>query len=128
MKKIWVFLLGVLAGVIVTIILLIALGSREKMVGMTFFEQPGEVVDATDFKVFQALRGGTALATGKENGDYSSGYFGLNVLLYNQEGTLYYDDQVVTAPMGMCFRQVGIYKYSSRMGEKTVPIIMLVDY
>jgi hypothetical protein len=136
MKKIWVYLLGLLSGIVITIVVLLVFGLiiRAKndpgitmLNGMSFFETPGEVIKETSFKVFQALDDGAALAEGKGDG-HSSVYLGLNVLLYNEEKTPYYDEQIVTLPQGKCFRQVGIYRYHAKSGiDKTVPIVMIVD-
>ena len=136
MKKIWVYLLGMLSGIVATIIVLLVFGLiiRAKndpgitmLNGMSFFETPGEVIKETNFKVFQALDDGAALAEGKGDG-YSSVYLGLHVLLYNEEKTPYYDEQIVTLPQGKCFRQVGIYRYHAKSGiDKTVPIVMIMD-
>lgn len=135
MKKIWVYMLGVLTGVIVTVIVLAIIGvamnakndpGTRMSNGMSFFETPGDVIDEPSFKVFQALGDGAALAEGK--GDGYSVYMGINALLYNEEGTPYYDEQIVTAPQGKCFRQVGIYRYPTKSGmDKTVPIVMIMD-
>ncbi len=136
MKKIWVYLLGVLTGVVVGVVILsiIALNITTKSdpsirmsKGMSFFETPGEVINEPSFKVFQALGDGTALAEGKGDSQ-SSLYIGLNVLLYNDEEIPYYDEQIVNATQGKCFRQVGIYRYKAKNGmEKTVPIVMMLD-
>lgn len=125
MKKIWVYLLGVLTGIVFTFLVLfvISLAINSKS-GMTFFEQTGKKMNETSFEVFQALDNGTALARGKEDGLY----LGLTVLIYNEEGSPYYDDQVINATGDKCFRQVGIYKYTANSGVvKTVPIVMLMD-
>ena len=136
MKKIWVYLLGLLSGIVITIVVLLVFGLiiRAKndpgitmLNGMSFFETPGEVIKETSFKVFQALDDGAALAEGKGEG-HSSVYLGLHVLLYNEEKTPYYDEQIVTLPQGKCFRQVGIYRYHAKSGiDKTVPIVMIMD-
>ena len=136
MKKIWVYLLGLLSGIVITIVVLLVFGLiiRAKndpgitmLNGMSFFETPGEVIKETSFKVFQALDDGAALAEGKGDG-HSSVYLGLNVLLYNEEKTPYYDEQIVTLPQGKCFRQVGIYRYHAKSGiDKTVPNVMIMD-
>lgn len=136
MKKIWVYLLGLLSGIVITIVVLLVFGLiiRAKndpgitmLNGMSFFETHGEVIKETSFKVFQALDDGAALAEGKGDG-HSSVYLGLNVLLYNEEKTPYYDEQIVTLPQGKCFRQVGIYRYHAKSGiDKTVPIVMIMD-
>lgn len=135
MKKIWVYLLGVLTGVIVTVMVLVIIAVAmnanndpgTKMTnGMSFFEAPGDIVEPSSVKVFQALGAGAALAhcKGKEKYDW---YGDPIVLLYNEESIPYYDDQIINSPNGKCFRQVGIYRYSSNLGEKTVPIVMIMD-
>lgn len=136
MKKTWVYLLGILTGIVITFIAIVIIGVANnagndpaaKMTnGMSFFESPGEVIDETSFEVFQTLGDGTALAEGKGD-SHSSVYLGINALLYNEEGVPYYDEQIVTAPQGKCFRQVGIYRYHAKGGmDKTVPIIMIMD-
>ena len=135
MKKIWVYLLGVLTGIVVAIIILAIIGvtmnakndpGTRMTNGMSFFETPGDIVEPSSVKVFQALGDGAALAhcKGKEKYDW---YGDPIVLLYNEVGDPYYDEQIINAPNGKSFRQVGIYRYSSRMGDKTVPIVMLLD-
>lgn len=135
MKKIWVYLLGVLTGIVITIIVLAIIGvatnaknapSTRMSNGMSFFEEPGNVIEPASVKVFQALGDGAALAHCKGQEPYDW-YGDPIVLLYNEDGIPYYDDQIVNASSGKCFRQVGIYRYSSRMGEKTVPIVMQLD-
>lgn len=135
MKKIWIYLLGVLTGVVVTIIALAIIatamnakndpGTRMAN-GMTFFEEEGDIVEPSSVRVFQSLGDGAALALCKGDKPYDI-YGDPTVLLYNEEGIPYYDDQVINSPAGMCFRQVGIYRYSSRTGDRTVPIVMLLD-
>ena len=128
MKKIWIYLLGILSGVILTFVAFAIIGGIMNVKndpasrvsnGMSFFEKPGDVIEEQSFKVFQALGDGAALAEGKGDGYY----LGLNVLLYNEEGNPYYDEQIITAPSGKCFRQIGIYRYRTRSGlDKTIPI------
>lgn len=135
MKKIWVYLLGVLTGIIITVIVLAIIGvainakndpGTRMTNGMSFFETPGDIVELSSVKVFQALGDGAALAECKGDGNYI--YSGPNVLLYNEEGQPYYDEQVIKTPQGKCFRQVGIYRYPTKSGmDKTVPIVMLLD-
>lgn len=136
MKRIWIYLLGVLTGIVITILALAIIGAVKNAKndpgarmtnGMTFFEEQGDIVEPTSVKVFQALGDGAALAECQGNGN-SYYYMGPNVLLYNEEGTPYYDEQVVKAPSGKCFRQVGIYRYPTKSGiDKTVPIVMIMD-
>lgn len=145
MKRIWVYLLGVLTGIIFAFLVLIvvsaAIKSKENieiktdagtkikvLPGMRLFDQPGEEINETGFKVFQSLTDGFALASGKGDAYSEDLYRGLDVLLYNEEGNPYYDAQVIKAPEGKCFRQVGIYKYTANSGMvRTVPVIQLMD-
>jgi len=138
MKKIWVYLLGVLTGIVITIVALLVIGlamnSNENgnsgvrhLTGTTFFEEPGDVIEPSSVKVFQALTPGYALAESKGDYKYDKYYGDPAVLLYDEEGTPYYDDQIVNAPTGKCFRQVGVYKYETKLGMKTVPIVMMLD-
>ncbi|MBP5542249.1 MAG: hypothetical protein J6X88_11490 [Bacteroidales bacterium] len=136
MKKIWIYLLGVLTGIVVTIVVLVIIGlivnaqndpRTGATNGMSFFETPGDVVESSSVKVFQALGDGAALAFCK--GDEPYDWYGTTaVLLYNEEGMPYYDDQIVNASAGKVFRQIGIYRYPTKNGiDKTVPIVMLMD-
>ena len=126
MKKIWVYILGILTGIAATILILIIIGKSANDDGTVFFDKPGKVMEDTSYKVIQALNDGFALANGQ--GDYGESYVGLTVLIYNEDGTPFYDGQIITAPKGKCFRQIGIYRYQTRIEiDKTVPIVTLYD-
>ncbi|MBO7200352.1 MAG: hypothetical protein J6V54_03045 [Bacteroidales bacterium] len=129
MRKIWVYLLGVISGVILTFVSLGIIGVvvNANNSGLTFFEEPGEVMNDTSYEVFQTLENGIALARGKDD-ERSTLYLGLHVLLWNEDGFPYYDEQIINLPEGKCFRQVGIYKYHTQKGiEKTVPAVTIMD-
>jgi hypothetical protein len=122
MKKIWVFILGILSGVVLTIVALLVIGSvMNKNNGINFFDEPGEVVNVSELEVFQVLGDGVALA--------NESPFGMTVyLIYDENGNSYYDNQIVSVPNGKCFRQVGTYKYKANNGMlKTVPVVTLID-
>ena len=128
-RSIWIYILGILTGIVVTFLtlMIIAKSSNANLNGMTFFDKPGQIMDYTSFKVMQTLGSNAALANGK-NDEFFDFYDGLTVLLYNENNETYYDDQIVTVPKGKCFRQVGVYKYQTRMDiGKTVPIVMIMD-
>lgn len=127
MKKIWVYLLGVLTGIILTFLLSAIIvtvkGNSDPayMSGLTLFEEPGDVMNDSGYEVLQDLVNGTALANSKDD-------IVMTVLLWNQEGNSYYDNQKVTLGEGQCFRQIGIYKYKSQgMGDRTVPVVTIMD-
>ena len=127
MKKIWIYLLGVLTGIAVTFIVLLIIGISNKQKspdGVEFFDKAGEVMDCSNYQVFQALGDGFALAWEADENGFP---IGINVLLYDETGYPYYDNQTVSAPSGECFRQVGIFRYKQKTGDyATVPIVMLM--
>lgn len=131
MKKIWIYLLGVLSGMILLFLISITLNWLKNS-GVTFFDEPGEIVTVErlgrtvpvkSFKVFQTLRKDAGLAYGDEW--YSSD---LLVLVYSDSGQSLYDNQSIVAPKGMCFRQIGIYNYKSQDKQhRTIPVVMLME-
>lgn len=131
MKKWVVFLLGFISGVvfIVFLSLVIVAGWESDDRGMTFFESPGECLSTNQFEVMQALNDNYALAYEQEYKKYL-GYVrtDLLVLVTNEEGEPYYDEQIIKVPNGKCMRHIGIYKYQTKSEDwKTVPIVQLMD-
>ena len=92
--------------------------------GITLFDEVGDVVKEKSVKVLQVIADDAALVKGQdEDGDY----FGIVYLIVNSEGGYYYDDQIIEVSDKQEFRQVGIYRYETKNGYKTVPIIGKVD-
>ena len=142
MKKKWVFTWGIVTGIVVTFLVLFIIAKTNKEKNVRFFDKPGEVIEYSSVKVFQALGDGFALAncegvnteeilnmsTSGTHVVRTNFIFETTVLLYNEEGTPYYDDQIVKASKDQCFKQVGIYHYPTKNGDrKTVPIVMLME-
>lgn len=136
MKNGLVFLLGFISGIIFTFVMMlyVAKQSVDEVVekvdnGMTFFEQPGDCMSTNQFEVMQVLDDNYALAYEQKYEEYL-GYMrtDLLVLVTNDEGIYYYDEQTIKVPKGKCMRQVGIYKYQTKLEDwKTVPIVKLMD-
>lgn len=141
MKKIWVFLLGVLTGIVILFAVLLVVAkfspsnnensdtpSISSNNGVTLFPEAGDCLSEKPFKVFQVLDTGVALAT--EYSDRIGGnevFYGTNVLFYT-EGKYYYDEEIIRVPQGKCVRQIGVYKYMTKQDfEKTVPIVTIMD-
>ena len=136
MKKWVVFMLGMIAGGVLTFVamVILAMGANTNANnnGITLFDQPGECLNAKAFEVMQVVDNNHALAHEVEwnelLGRYVQTGLGLLVLVTNDNGEYYYDDQIIEVPQGMCMRQVGIYRYQTRMDtEKTVPIVKLMS-
>ena len=128
MKKWLIFGGGVLTGVILTIAfaVIFAANRSQENNGVTWFDQPGDIVPEKSFKVFQVLEKSAALVNG--NSEYGDLYMGTVYLLTNDEGKYYYDDEIVEVPDGKVARQVGIYKYPTKNEiEKTVQIVKIMN-
>ena len=92
--------------------------------GKTLFDKPGDCVSRKDFKVQKVLDSGDAIAL--EIRETISGHVftsDLEVLILVQEGSNFYNNQIVKVPQGRCARQIGNYKYQSHGTTKVIPII-----
>ena len=86
--------------------------TEKKDFGKTLFEKPGECVSRKNFEVQKVLDSGDAIAL--EIRETISGHVftsDLEVLILAQEGSNFYNNQIVKAPKGKCARQIGNYKY-----------------
>ncbi|MBQ9138164.1 MAG: hypothetical protein IJX65_05985 [Alistipes sp.] len=137
MKNFLIFLAGFVVGIASLILLGIAISSTNDtsevagrhIAGLTLFESPAECLSTRSFEVFQVIDQGAALAREiKSTNRYGNITSDLLVLLINDEGAYYYDEQVVKVPLGKCMRQVGIYQYTTRLEvEKTIPAVKIMD-
>ena len=92
--------------------------------GKTLFEKPGECVSRKNFEVQKVLDSGDAIAL-EIRETISEHVFtsDLEVLILAQEGSNFYNNQIVKAPHGKCARQIGNYKYQQYGSTKVIPII-----
>ena len=122
MKKVLIFIGGVVTGAILMIFIAFLFAGGNS--GMTLFEKEGDCISKNSFKVVQVLDSGNALANEIED-DIP---LGITVLFLCENGKSYYDEQIIKIPSGKCAKQVGIYKYLTKMGiEKTVPVVVIRD-
>lgn len=132
MRTVLIYVAGIITGVILTIIvaaIMIPSNQNSKgsnsLYGATMFDEPTESIHDKSFKVIQVIRSNVALV--QSPGEYG-GYYGTLYLLKNDEGHYYYDDEIVKVPKGKVVRQIGIYNYTAKSGDKkTVPIISIMD-
>lgn len=115
------FFLGVLTGIVLTLVVLFVIGLNNQNTGDTdpiqYLEQPVsyESKSVTSFQVFQVL-GDAALA--HEKSENSSLYLGNTVLILGEN---YYSNQVLTISNP---QRVGTYSYTNNAGMPlTVPVI-----
>lgn len=120
-NKIFVFIAGVIVGVLMTMLILSPRSSSNSSEDsdLRMFEKPRATLDVEEMKVFQVFTTGEALAmTSYPNS--------MVVLLLSEDGESYYDEQKIQVPSGACVRQVGIYRYVTKDERiKTVPVVKI---
>ncbi|MBE6314152.1 MAG: hypothetical protein E7079_04280 [Bacteroidales bacterium] len=139
-KKWVVFLLGLVAGCILTILSLVVISkamtttdtvteeTANHVPGLNLFDEPGDEFSAPSFEVMQVLASNVALAHSGETEYGRTTYYGTLVLLIGDENTHFYDDQIVEVKSGQVARHIGTYQYQTKMEmQKTVPVISIFD-
>lgn len=143
MNKWLAYVLGIITGIVLTFSFAYCVDQHKKsgIDGLEMLENPEEDMGYSMLKVFQVIDSGYALA--RADGHYDSTVlFGdaialevidsssgivltsdLKVLILSQEGSNFYDKQIVKAPRGKCARQIGTYKYSEYGITKIIPVI-----
>lgn len=123
-KKFFLFGIGVMTGVLLTILLSLLIvsvnSSEEFLSGLTISEEKGECIPGKQIEVFQVLKPNMALAKcGKYPDD-------VVVLLINYEGKSYYDNQKIKINKNQCARQIGYYKYTTKSEiPRNVPAVVI---
>ncbi len=136
MKNFLLFAGGVVTGVILTIIFAVVVynasgiqdgnNSIKEDNDFTLFEEPGEALSEKSFKVFQVISNDAALANAQSAPDIDI-YAGPVVLITNDEGKMYYDDEIINVKKNEIARQMGIYRYPTKNDMiKTVPIVKIM--
>lgn len=122
MKKWLVYVLGVITGIVLTFAFAfcVNLSNHDGIAGLEMFDEPGDYMEYSQLEVFQVVTDGCALA-------HADGSFGSIVFIIPDENQKFYDDQKIVLSKNQCAQRVGTYKYSSRMGERTVPAVRIVD-
>lgn len=125
MKKMSIFIGGLITGIILTIGVSLFFASNDSISdNPQFFETPGECVTKNNLEVFQVLNDDYALASEVIGGFSTS----LVVLISNPEGNSFYDEQKIIIPKGKCARQIGVYKYRTKSEiDKTVPVVQIME-
>jgi hypothetical protein len=125
MRKVLLFGIGFVTGIIATIIVaFLVIGankSNDGLLGLMVFPDKGECITSRgEIEILQVLKPNMALA---ETGKFPDQ---IMVLLINYEGKSYYDDQKIEIPANKCTRQIGTYQYTNNAGmDKTVPAVVI---
>ena len=127
MKQFFIFFLGLIAGVALSIggaYLYSNLQDDTDIV--VYFDIPGKVIEAKNgLMVIQAVDENSAIVVEQ---DITSIFgFGLTALLVHNNA-YFYDNQEIEIGKKQQFRQVGIYTYITTEGEqKTIPVIKIFN-
>lgn len=128
MKAFIIFIAGFLAGIFVTILFTVpenysddySSETNDNLRGLIVFPEKSDCITKQKLKIFQVIKPNMALA---ETGNYPDG---IMVLLINYNNKSYYDEQKITIPTGKCAKQIGTYKYTTKMEiDKTVPAVVI---
>lgn len=124
-KTILTFFGGLLTGAVLTILVLgligMARGKNAATDHLSLVEHPTQAIPYTEFEIIQVLPDGTALAQAWEPSVFTSE----TVLLWPQEGVVYYDGLKLDADKKRPALLGGTYSYVNKMGhESTVPIVI----
>ena len=128
-KFILTYVGGIVTGIVLMFVFALIVNSTQQGQAnavnrdVVMFEKPQQVITASTLKVIQVLPDGSALATV----DFVEDNGGMVVMFLAKEGVSYYDDQKINVPSGKCLRQVGTFTYESKMGQKTVPVVEILD-
>lgn len=126
MKKWLVFLLGIVAGFILTVVILsiigFAISSNTNSGIFTMAEQQVEFTMSDRFEVFQVLDNG-AMAHCEEREFSTSFFMGPVVYIVADGQNLFYNEQIIEVPKGKKPMQIGTYRYKNRLGENVIPVI-----
>ena len=130
MRKGLLFLLGVITGILLTLIFALVYSHSlqsdvETDPNITQFDTPTEFTASNKFEVFQVLSTG-ALAQSRDY-SFSSEIYGDPIVFIPAKGqNKFYDDQIIPVPTGSKVIQIGTFRYSSKLVEHVVPVIEIV--
>lgn len=123
MKKWLIYVLGIITGIILTFAFafFVNRSNNSGISGLEIFEEPGEIMEYSQFEILQVLESGCALADADDS-------FNAIVLIIPNEKQQFYDNQKIVLKNNQCAQRVGTYRYSTRMDiEKTVPAVKIID-
>lgn len=133
-KQIGIFIAGMIAGMASVLIFVYTNDDTQApgnlKVQPEMYDQPGKCLSNNNFRVFQGLSAGYALAIELEKGTYSNmeSASGIVVLLYDESGKQFEDGEIVKVSKSKCAREVGSYQYTLQNGDKKkVPVVQITD-
>ena len=123
-KSILIYLAGFITAIILFGIIGINGGTTDNTTqrqGLTIFQEEGNPINETQFRVIQVLEPNLALANGRGSG--SSVFIGITVLLMGDEGRHFFDGEIIELSSNP--NHAGSFQYESQSGRRTVPVIRI---
>lgn len=134
MKNFFIFLSGFIVGMLTLVIIGVCLQEEDSsetdsssLPGATFFEEPGNTICESTFKIYQVLVPGCALAYEDKDDIFYLGERSLFLIIAGERKD-FYDGMRVKMPKNKCLKQIGVYSYDSKAEvQMTVPIVKFMD-
>lgn len=121
MRRIFIFILGVIAGIIICLFISRII-YKANAFEVIYAEQQTVFTVSDEFKVFHVLDEG---ALAKCKGKYIESFSGPIVFLMSDGQNMFYNDQIISVPEGKKAFQVGVYRFQTHMGEKIAPVVVI---
>lgn len=125
LKTILTFIAGMITMLIITVAFVPA--ENDNLQGLTLFQDKtqAKIIEAKQIKVFQVLEPNKALAHATNQPDQIYDPNQIIVLIIGNENTSYYDEEKININYNQYLKQIGIFQYESKVGQKTVPVVSI---
>ena len=126
MRKFGLYLFGFISGIIICTCFFtiknqqIMYENPYNLYGLRMLLEEGDCITSKNIRIFQVITDGIALATTSNN------VYEDTILLLDDTGKLFYDNEIIKMPTKKCAKQVGVYSYETMQGiQKTVPAVII---
>lgn len=126
MRKFGLYLFGFISGIIICTCFFtiknqqIMYENPYNLYGLRMLSEEGDCITSKNIRIFQVITDGIALATTSNN------VYEDTILLLDDTGKLFYDNEIIKMPTKKCAKQVGVYSYETMQGiQKTVPAVII---
>jgi hypothetical protein len=128
MKKLLYFILGFISAIVLlffVVFIFMPISTGEVKEQIVYLEEPKEFSSSRVFEVQRVIADTSAIAYEMKWYDGADVYMQTNmkVLITNDNGEYYYDNQRINVPRGKKIEQIGVYHDYS----ETIPIIKIAD-
>ena len=126
MRKFGLYLFGFISGIIICNCFFAIKNQQTiydnpyNLYGLRMLPEEGGCIISKNIRIFQVITDGIALATTPNN------VYEDTILLLDDTGKLFYDNEIIKMPTKKCAKQVGVYSYKTMQGiQKTIPAVII---